>query len=173
MRPLATFGTLLGSCLLVACGGAAPDSASDAGPGTPSVSTVPVPPATAGSDGPPDPSVGTVESDEVTMLSETAAGGEVSTVGVELSDQAAVASFGELLTPRLVNRVARVVARTDPPVGSTRYGAVVAIGCDVPPGVVVSRDDTGVLITAAKVTAPAQECFAPVTSVALVVLADD
>jgi hypothetical protein len=48
------------------------------------------------------------------------------------------------------------------------YGAVVAVGCDRPPGAVVSLDANGdVQITPEEVASPLQECLAPVTTVAL------
>ena len=51
--------------------------------------------------------------------------------------------------------------------GVTRTAAVVAIGCDVPPGVDVRRAGDGIEITPQEVAAPHEECFAPVTTVAL------
>ena len=49
-------------------------------------------------------------------------------------------------------------------------GSVVSVGCDVPPGVDVHRTGGGLAITAQKVAAPTKECFAPVTTVALVLV---
>lgn len=50
-------------------------------------------------------------------------------------------------------------------------GAVVASGCDVPPGVVVTADGHGgVSIVAREVPSPLPECLVPVTTVALVSL---
>ena len=42
-------------------------------------------------------------------------------------------------------------------------GAVVAIGCDVPPDVSVEQGPDGWVVTPQKVPSPLQECFAPVT----------
>ena len=55
------------------------------------------------------------------------------------------------------------------PEGYTVMGAVVSIGCDVPPGVAVEQEPGRLGLHAAQ-GAPArcQECFAPVTSVAIV-----
>ena len=48
-------------------------------------------------------------------------------------------------------------------------GAVVAIGCDVPPGRLGrEQGPDGWVVTPHKVPSPLQECFAPVTSVAIV-----
>ena len=65
------------------------------------------------------------------------------------------------------------VATTDVPDGQVVAGAVVAIGCDVPPGVTVQRAGDGIEITPLAVTAPKPECFAPVTTVALVLVDAD
>jgi hypothetical protein len=55
--------------------------------------------------------------------------------------------------------------------GSPVVGAVVASGCDVPPGVVVTADGHGgVSIVAREVASPLPECLVPVTTVALVAL---
>ena len=52
--------------------------------------------------------------------------------------------------------------------GHIVYGAVVAVGCDRPPGADVSLDADGrVQITAQEVPSPLQECLAPVTTVAI------
>jgi hypothetical protein len=48
------------------------------------------------------------------------------------------------------------------------YGAVVAVGCDRPPGAVVALDANGqVQITPEEVASPLQECLAAVTTVAV------
>ena len=46
------------------------------------------------------------------------------------------------------------------PEGYTVMGAVVSIGCDVPPGVTVSQGPDGWVFTPQKVASPLQECFA-------------
>ena len=61
------------------------------------------------------------------------------------------------------------VAETDVPDGRPLYGAVVSIGCDSPTDVTVTSADAGLVITAGKVPSPMPECFAPMTTVALVV----
>lgn len=106
----------------------------------------------------------------VAILSETAAGGDVSTTGVPLTDSAAVAAFTAPFEQPLVRQIKDKVAETDVPEGQELMGAVVSIGCDVPPGVTVAYSNDGVTITPDKVASPMQECFAPVTSVALVLV---
>lgn len=178
MRLLGLLGLLLTGCLLVGCGGDE-RTASDAGPATTSASaSAPVP-----SPGLPTPtesgSASTPAPETTRILSETAAGGTTSTAGVELVDDAAVTLFTEQFTSsRLSDKVRRAVASTDVAAGQRLYGAVIAVGCDVPKEVVVSLNGSsgsggsGVEITAIKVSTPRLECFAPVTSVALVLLND-
>ena len=56
------------------------------------------------------------------------------------------------------------------PEGQELYGAVIAVGCDSPDQVVVDVHDAEVTITAVKVPSPLPECFAPMTTVALVLV---
>jgi hypothetical protein len=65
-------------------------------------------------------------------------------------------------------KIADAVAGATVPEGYAVMGAVVAIGCDVPPGVTATRDADGWVLTPHKVQKPMKECFAPVTSVAVV-----
>ena len=106
---------------------------------------------------------------EVAILHDTAAGGEVSTEPVPLDDQEAVDAFvAGLDSDKLAGEVQDAVDGADPAGGQVLVGSVVSIGCDVPPGVAVQRTDSGVEITPLKVPSPQKECFAPVTTVALV-----
>ena len=69
--------------------------------------------------------------------------------------------------PGLAHRVTAAAADAATS-GYLVYGAVVALGCDVPPGAVVSLDANGdVQLTAEEVASPRAECLAPVTTVAL------
>jgi hypothetical protein len=62
----------------------------------------------------------------------------------------------------------KAAARQAATSGHLVYGAVVAVGCDRPPGAVVSLDAKGqVQITAEEVASPLQECLAAVTTVAV------
>jgi len=65
-------------------------------------------------------------------------------------------------------KIAQAVASAAVPSGFALMGAVVSIGCDVPPGVSVTMSPDGYVITAQQVVSPMQECFAPVTTVAIV-----
>ena len=112
---------------------------------------------------------GSVEFTEVAILHDTAAGGEVSTEPVPLDDQQAVDAFvAGLDSDKLAGEVQDAADGAQPAAGQVLVGSVVSIGCDVPPGVAVHRTDAGVEITPLKVASPQKECFAPVTTVALV-----
>jgi hypothetical protein len=73
-------------------------------------------------------------------------------------------------TPLLTKKIRSVVARIRIAEGQALYGAVIAIGCDVPPSASVEVTDGKVVITAGKVPDPLPNCFAPVTSVAIAVV---
>jgi hypothetical protein len=138
------------------CGSDSGDAADDAS-GSPTPTAPP-------SDPPVDPVT-------VAILSRTAAGGEVSPRAVPLPDAAAVARFAEqFVDPAFGREIAARVRATDVPSGRRLMGAVVAIGCDVPDSVTVTVTADGVSIVADKAASPVPECFAAVTSVALVLV---
>jgi hypothetical protein len=159
---------LLGPVLLVAlvlagCGDAASDTASDPAPstGTPTDSASTSPPTV-------DPSSG-VEAQTVAILSQTAAGGRVDLNAVPLADEAARQEFAaQFNRPGMEHKIARAVAAATVPEGFTLMGAVVSIGCDVPPGVTVTQGPDGWVVQPEPVASPRKECFAAVTTVALV-----
>ena len=178
---------LLGSALpaalllaaLVACGD---ETASDSPEADPSV-TVSSPGGTGGVDGtgdegepgdsgdPGDPG-DAVAFDLVDTITVTAAGGAVSEVAVPLTDAAALEDFlAQFESPDLTAQIQDAVAGADVAEGKELYAAVVAIGCDSPTDVTVTASDAGLVITARKVPSPMLECFAPMTTVALVVAA--
>jgi hypothetical protein len=110
-----------------------------------------------------------VEFDEIAIMSQTAAGGQVSMTAVELGKQAQMDAFVNQFQFRpFGNKIARKVAATTVPEGEVLLGAVVSIGCDVPPGVEVSGEPGSWIITPLRVADPLQECLAPVTTVAIV-----
>ena len=106
---------------------------------------------------------------EIAILSQTAAGGRVDNAAVRLDDQAARETFlMQFNRPAFGTKIGRQIAAATVPDGYALIGAVVSIGCDVPPGVNVTAGPDGWFIHAQKVASPLQECFAPVTTVALV-----
>jgi hypothetical protein len=107
----------------------------------------------------------------VDTITETAAGGAMSDAAVPLADDAAVQQFtSQFETDTMTAKIQAAVQSTDVPDGMLLYGAVVAIGCDTPTDVSVTTGDSGVVVTAVKVPSPMQECFAPMTTVALVLV---
>lgn len=121
----------------------------------------------------PGPS-GAVDFTEVGLPHATAAGGEVDTTAVPLDTAGAVQDFtAGFEGGSLAGDVQDQVATTDVPDGQVLAGAVVSIGCDVPPGVTVQRAGSGLQVMPLKVKAPTPECFAPVTTVALVLVDAD
>ena len=94
----------------------------------------------------------------------TAAGGEVSLRPTPVNDPAEVADFSlDFTRPQLEQQILRVVAENPPEAGRELVAAVVSIGCDVPTAVTYANGE----VRAMKVADPLQECFAPVTSVAV------
>ncbi len=163
-------GSVLPTLLVVAlvasgCGDEEPGSVSDES--TPTASGSPSesdPPAE-------DPPGGEVEFELVETITETAAGGAMSEAAVPLSDDTAVQEFNaQFETDTLPTRVQNVVNKTEVPDDMVLYGAVVAIGCDSPTDVSVVAGDSGLVIIADKVPSPMIECFAPMTTVALVLV---
>ena len=178
-------GSVLPTLLLVAALGACGDeeggtASDDPTPsGSPTASESPTesesptaPDSPTESDPPPDDTTGDeVDFELVRMLTETAAGGATSEVAVPLGDDAAVQQFNaQFETDPLPTKVQNTVAETDVPEGMLLYGAVVSIGCDSPTNVSVAKGDAGLVITAHKLPTPMPECFAPMTTVALVLV---
>jgi len=114
---------------------------------------------------------GAVDFELVDTITVTSAGGELSDTAVPLSGEAAVQSFvAQFTAGDLADQVENAVAQTDVPPGQQLYGAVVAIGCDAPDQVTVARSGSDVVITPVQVPSPKSECFAPMTTVALVLV---
>ena len=166
-------GSVLPALLVVAvfafgCGDEDSGSASD--DSTPTASGSP----TSGSptSGPPT-KVATgdeVDFDLVDTITVTAAGGTLSEVAVPLSDEASVQEFtSQFESDDMVQQVEQAAANADVPDGQVLYAAVVSIGCDSPTDVSVTDSGAGLVISADKVLSPQVECFAPMTTVALVV----
>jgi hypothetical protein len=114
-------------------------------------------------------SSGSVDFTKVALLSMTAAGGRVSPRATVVDDAGAATRFAaQFRGEALGNRLQAAVRKADVPQGRTLVASVVAIGCDVPPGVTVEKVADGVAIVPLKVTSPLPECLAAVTTVALV-----
>jgi hypothetical protein len=150
------------TAVLAGCGDSTSDSASDSSP----VPTRPT--ATASSMPTVDPSEG-LEAQTIAIVSQTAVGGHVDLNAVPLADDAARQEFvAQFNRPGMGRKIAKAVASATVPDGYTVMGAVVMVGCDVPPGVLVTQSSDGWVVTPEPVVSPLKECFAAVTSVAIV-----
>ncbi|MEO9323235.1 hypothetical protein ABFT23_07065 [Nocardioides sp. C4-1] len=181
MRRLLVPALLLLPVLLVGCGQDADEAADDATdavsessePATSEpTSSTPSEPATDLPTRSPPITPGAPDGGDYTVVaieSATAAGGrtelEATPVGpgagegpAELLSQLSDATFRETIEQSISTSRAE----------GELYAAVVAVGCDVPPGVTVTRVDGVVTITPEKVAKPLPNCFAPVTTVAVV-----
>jgi hypothetical protein len=147
-----TLGTLALALVLVAtgCGDSGDDTAGD-GPTTPGSSA-------------PSPIV------EVAVLTGTSAGGHVTTRPTLLPDEAAVREYVEQFrNDRLQGEIVRAADRAEVPAGQQLAAAVVAIGCEVPTRV-VGTTTAGEVVVRAVLPSPTKQCFAPITSVALLLV---
>ena len=119
----------------------------------------------------PAPDRGSPSYGEPVLVSGTAGGGTVATHATVLDGPRALAAyvrgFREPFASKLERAARRVPVADDEQLGA----AVVSVGCDVPRGATVTGDaDVDVVIKAEQVSSPHAECFAPVTTVALVTM---
>lgn len=108
---------------------------------------------------------------EIAIVTGTAAGGEVSNEPARVDTQAALDAFVAQfersdLADKVLGAVSGAVSGAGMPEGWVPVAAVISIGCDVPPGVVVDTAG-GLSVTGQKVAEPLPECFAAMTSVAV------
>jgi ABC-type glycerol-3-phosphate transport system substrate-binding protein len=153
---------LLAVVVLAGCGDSASSSAREPAsePSSTSIST-----SASASDEPTEAAA----PQTIAIVSQTAAGGEVDLNAVSVDDDAALQDFAaQFNRAGLEEKIATAVAGATVPEGYTVMGAVIAIGCDVPPDVSVEPGPDGWVVTPHEVPSPLQECFAPVTSVAVV-----
>jgi hypothetical protein len=153
---------LLALLLVAGCGDETSSDAAD----TPTPSSTPSLPSPSGS-----PGKGGSPSDyqTVAILSQTAADGTVDLNAVRLDVPGERREFvAQFAGTGMDQKIADAIASAAVPSGYALMGAVVSIGCDVPPGVEVTISPDGYVITPQKVASPMQECFAPVTTVAIV-----
>lgn len=155
-RPGLLPGVLLAAAALVVGGCGSSSSTTASGPGAPSSGPIP-------------------DAQVLPLVTLHGVAGHVSTQAVPLGRPAQVAAFVEQFPAAVVQkRVRGVLEDALAHSGSNVVGAVVASGCDVPPGVVVTADGKGgVTIVAREVASPLPECLVPVTTVALVDLPVD
>jgi hypothetical protein len=107
----------------------------------------------------------------VEMVTETAVGGTVSPDAVPLADVSAVQQFSSQFDDdRMETALVQLVDGLEVPDDQAAYAAVVAIGCAVPTEVTVTSTDSGIVVEAVKPSLKPEECFAPMTSVAVVLV---
>ena len=100
---------------------------------------------------------------EPVLVHATAGEGEAAEEVTELPDAAAVEEYAAQFDDVLAGKVQRAAGGIEVGADEVLAAQVVAIGCDVPPG---ATYHDGAFVPA-KVASPLQECFAPVTTVAL------
>ena len=109
--------------------------------------------------------------EQVALLSGTAAGGEVTSTPTRLPDDAAAQEYAARFgAAGLRGEIVAAVKRAEVPDGRQLAAAVVAVGCDVPPRVVGTGSGDDVGVRAALPSPNTKQCFAPITTVALVLL---
>ncbi len=103
------------------------------------------------------------------MVALTAAGGEVSPTAYFVDDPKGLKTYATTFEDRdgVVAAVQQAVEDAGDRQGRLA-AATVAIGCDVPEGVSITEGRDGPEVRADKISNPKQECFAPMTSIALV-----
>jgi ABC-type glycerol-3-phosphate transport system substrate-binding protein len=152
---------LAGLLLLAGCGEATSSGATD----EPSASSSSSPVTTAAT---VDPDEG-LEPQTLAIVSQTAVGGKVDLDATPIADAGARSEFtAQFRRPSMDKKIAQAVAAATVPEGYTVMGAVVSIECDAPSSVTVTQAPDGWIITPDPVESPLKECFAPVTSVAVV-----
>lgn len=146
-------GSFIVVVLLTACGGEDRDRADDSATRTPTDAS--------------EPKV-------VEIVSGSAAGGEVVAEATVIASNRDLTRFltqfdSPSFAGDLTEAVDAVALEPDRVVGL----AVIAIGCDVPPGATVTAEDGAYVVMPAKVVSPHIECLVPVTSVAVLDLPAD
>jgi hypothetical protein len=105
------------------------------------------------------PAPGATPGVEMTLVHATAGRGHPEKQATDVTDRADLAAYVAQFDDVLAAKVTRAVRTSGSPV----LAQVVAVGCDVPPDARLEGD----VIVPAAVTAPREECFAPVTTVAV------
>lgn len=113
---------------------------------------------------------GPAEPQLVDMVAITAAGGEVTTTPTPVDGEVALAAYLAGFDPRVGARLRQAVGAIPAPRTRGLTATVVHIGCDSPTEVDVLRAGSGYEVRAVPPPETGVQCFAPVTSVALIVL---
>jgi len=158
LAPLVAPAAVLAAVLATAgCGSSTSSTAADAPSTAPSTSAPSTPPGA-----------------KVHLISLTGAGGGQPTgTASPLNTPEQIATFSkQFRSPAMESRIRALTAKVGS--GDDVSGAVVAVGCDRPPGAAVQVDGDGrVLITPYDVESPLEECLVAVTTVAIAVIPQD
>lgn len=146
LGPLPVLAVLAGLTTLVGCGEEPEDRADD--------------PATQSQTTPADPQV-------VDIVSGTAAGGDVTGVATVIEDDRDLARYLRQFESPFAGDLTDAIDAHELADDRVLGLAVIAISCDEPPSATVTFDGQEYVVTAGKVVNPHPECFAPVTSVAV------
>ena len=112
---------------------------------------------------------GTIDYTKVALISMTGGGGTSTPLASPLDTTAQVSAFvRQFRANAMAQRVRHELAGADVPAGSHLYGAVIAVGCDRPPGFDVIGGNGRPQIVPREVASPLPECLAAVTTVAIV-----
>ncbi|WP_343907341.1 hypothetical protein [Nocardioides aquiterrae] len=106
------------------------------------------------------PAPGATPDVEVTLVHATAGRGQPEQRATDVTEKAALAAYVAQFSDVLAAKVTKAARATN---ANPVLAQVVAVGCDVPPGARLEDDH----FVPADVAAPRQECFAPVTTVAV------
>src|SRR4051812_5104069 len=116
----------------------------------------------------PDPSAAEVS--QVALLTGTSAGGEVTTEPTPLPDDAAAEEYAaQFRNDELQAEIVATAKQTVVPEGQQLAAAVVAVGCEVPEKIVGTGSGSDLALHA-PLPSPTKQCFAPITTVALVLI---
>jgi hypothetical protein len=123
-----------------------------------------------GSDAQPDLSAEATQPELVQLLALTSAGGKVAPTTYPVDDRDEMKTYIKTFEDRddVAEAIRQAVKATN--VGGPLVAATVAVGCDVPGGVDITEGDDGPEVRPTKIEDPKPECFAPITSIALVEL---
>ncbi|MFC7492828.1 MULTISPECIES: hypothetical protein [unclassified Nocardioides] len=125
---------------------------------------------TAGCGDDTDATTPVTEVAEVAVLTATSAGGQVTTRPTLLPDERAVREYVEVFrNDRLQREIVQAAQEAEVPDDRQLAAAVVAIGCEVPTRVTGSATGDQLTVNAV-LPSPTKQCFAPITSVALVLV---
>jgi hypothetical protein len=157
MRPLGALlhlpAAVLLAASLAACGGEAADERAEDGA------------ASVGEGGPGAPVVLRER-----LVTATDAGEGPGEVAVPVGDDAALARFTADFTERFASDVVEAAAALEVEGDEELAAQVVAVGCDEPTSVEARRTPAGVVLEPGPLPSPGRQCFASMTTVAVVVL---